>query len=363
MPRASCSMIVKDEAATLAEVLADAAAFCDELVVADTGSTDGTQRIAAEAGAVVVEVPWTDDFAAARNASLAACTGDWVVWLDADDRVPPAAQRAFAEVIAGLGEDVDALVTPYQYGFDPTGERCTFTVQRERVLRRAAGLRWTGAVHEAVDLAAARVREVPELVVEHRRTAEQAARDQGRNLRILDGLYGRGDRTPRTLFYRANELRDHARHAEAVAAYDEALATEQPEWERYYSLLSQAESLLALERCSEAAQAALAAVQLDPGRPEAWVAAGKAYYQRKLWAEAVPFFQAATTANRRPATGFSRETDYQWVPWDFLAVCLGNSGRAEEALRAGAVALRGNPDPERVRGNLSWFVETLPAAG
>ncbi|MFE0464672.1 glycosyltransferase [Kitasatospora sp. NPDC058965] len=359
MPRTSLSMIVKDEAESLAAVLADAAAFCDELVVVDTGSTDGTQRIAHRAGARVVEVPWADDFAAARNASLAACTGDWVVWLDADDRVAPAAQRAFARVLAELDDGVDALLTPYQYGFDAGGSACTFTVQRERVLRRAAGLCWSGAVHEAVDLAAARVRAVPELVVEHRRTSVQAARDHGRNLRILQACYAAGDRSPRTLFYRANELRDQGRHEEAVVAYAEALDGVQSAWERYFALLSQAESLLALARHPEAARTALDAVQLDPARPEAWVVVGKVYYQQERWAEAAPFFQAATCADRRPATGFSRETDYQWLPWDLLAVCLGNSGRREEALRAGLTALHGNPEPERVRRNLAWFVEGL----
>ncbi|PYC87645.1 hypothetical protein C7C46_03780 [Streptomyces tateyamensis] len=139
----------------------------------------------------------------------------------------------------------------------------------------------------------------------------------------------------------------------------ETPAAVQPAGERYSALLGQAEALLALDRHPEAASTALEAVQLDPGRPEAWVVAGKVYYQQERWAEAAPFFQAATCANRRPAVGATRETDHHWLPWDLLAVCLGNSGRHEEALRAGLTALRGNPEPERVRRNLAWFVEGL----
>jgi len=359
MVRVSLSMIVKDEAETLSAVLADASSFCDELLVADTGSSDGTREIAAAAGAKVIDVPWTDDFAAARNASLDACTGEWVVWLDADDRVPPVSQQAFARVLARLGDDVDALFTPYHYAFDETGERCIFTVWRERVLRRAAGVRWTGAVHEVVDATALRTREEPELVVEHRRTDAQAARDAGRNLRILEKLYTAGDKSPRTLYYRANELRDNHRYKESVAAYAEVLATKQPTWERYFALISLAECQLNLEEYAQATEAALKAVQLNPSRPEAWIAAGMVHYHRKEWDQAVPFFAAATTARSRPSAGFVRDADYGWAPWDYLSVCLGNSGKYAEALRVGQLALSDNPEAERVRKNLAWFVSQL----
>ena len=363
MARVSLSMIVKDEAASIADVLADASAFCDELVVADTGSTDGTQELARAAGARVIDVPWTDDFAAARNASLDACAGEWVVWLDADDRVPPAAQQAFARVLADLGEeDVDALVSPYHCAFDENTGAPTFTTLRERVLRRGAGLRWAGAIHEVVDITRARIREEPALVVEHRRTEAQAAADEGRNLRILERLYAEGDRSPRTLYYRANELRDLARHEEAAAAYAEVLLTEQPVWERYFALMSRAECLQATGGSAEAAELAVQAVLLDPTRPEAWMVAGMIPYEQGEWARAVPFFSAASVAQARPSEGFVRGRDHGWAPWDFLAVCLGNSGRHEEALQAGVRALHDNPQAERVRANIGWFVSNLPVA-
>ncbi|WP_084700837.1 glycosyltransferase [Streptacidiphilus anmyonensis] len=360
MGHVSLSMIVKDEAESIVEVLGDASAFCDELVVADTGSTDGTQELARAAGARVVDVPWTEDFAAARNASLDACTGDWIIWLDADDRVPPASQQAFSRVLAALDGDVDAVISPYHCAFDESTGAPTFTTLRERVLRRAAGLRWSGAIHEVVDITAARTRSEPELVVEHRRTEAQAAKDEGRNLRILERLYAEGDRSPRTLYYRANELRDLGRHEEAAAAYAEVLETEQPAWERYFALMSRAECLQAVDRGAEAAEVALRAVLLDPTRPEAWMVAGMIPYEQHDWARAVPFFSAATAARTRPAEGFVRDRDHGWAPWDFLSVCLGNSGRHEEALHAGVRALRGNPQADRVRGNLGWFVSELP---
>ncbi len=83
-------MIVRDEASSLARCLESVRALVDEMVVADTGSTDATLEIAEAAGARVHTLPWRDDFAAARNASLDLCRGRWIFVLDADEVVAAA---------------------------------------------------------------------------------------------------------------------------------------------------------------------------------------------------------------------------------------------------------------------------------
>ena len=80
-------MIVKNEAAHLGHCLDSVRALVDEMVVVDTGSTDDTVAVARERGAQVSFFPWIGDFSAARNASLAQVTGDWVLVLDADEAV------------------------------------------------------------------------------------------------------------------------------------------------------------------------------------------------------------------------------------------------------------------------------------
>jgi len=81
-------MIVKNEAGNLARSLAPLLPYVDEAVVVDTGSTDGTPEQAARLGARVHHFAWSHDFAAARNFSLDLATGDWIMWLDGDNRVP-----------------------------------------------------------------------------------------------------------------------------------------------------------------------------------------------------------------------------------------------------------------------------------
>ena len=81
----SLCMIVKNEEQHLARCLRSAKPVVDEIVIVDTGSTDRTRDIAAAFGARVTDVPWNDDFSAARNAALELASCEWVLVLDADE--------------------------------------------------------------------------------------------------------------------------------------------------------------------------------------------------------------------------------------------------------------------------------------
>jgi len=86
-PKISLCMIVRDEEGNLAGCLLPVKDVFDEIVVVDTGSQDRTTEIARRLGAKVHQFPWEDDFAQARNVSLQYATGDWIFWMDADDRL------------------------------------------------------------------------------------------------------------------------------------------------------------------------------------------------------------------------------------------------------------------------------------
>jgi len=81
----SVCMIVKDAQGTLYRCLESVKPIADEIIVCDTGSSDRTMEIAREYTDQVYEIPWDDDFAAARNRSIEKATGDWVLWIDADE--------------------------------------------------------------------------------------------------------------------------------------------------------------------------------------------------------------------------------------------------------------------------------------
>ena len=81
----SLCMIVKDEEEMLPRCLAAVRDAVDEIVIVDTGSTDRTREIALEFGAKLIDLEWTGSFSDARNVSFDAATGDWLMFLDADE--------------------------------------------------------------------------------------------------------------------------------------------------------------------------------------------------------------------------------------------------------------------------------------
>ena len=131
----SLCMIVKNEADVLARALGNASAYADEIIVVDTGSTDGTKGIAKKLTDKVFDYEWHDDFAAARNYALSKATCDLWMWLDADDIVPPETARGIAELVRAFPTGVDVVMLPYVLDTDSAGEP-TFSYYRERIIRR-----------------------------------------------------------------------------------------------------------------------------------------------------------------------------------------------------------------------------------
>jgi len=162
-------MIAKNEAGTLAHCLQSVRGLVDEIVVVDTGSTDATREIALGFGARLGAFPWVDDFAAARNASLDLCTGDWVLVLDADEAVDAADHATIRQACREAGPQayrltlrnylksgdqatMDASATPNDGRYDEGRAFPYFAdFQGLRLCRRLPGLGFQGRIHELMD--------------------------------------------------------------------------------------------------------------------------------------------------------------------------------------------------------------------
>lgn len=151
-PRLSVVMIVRDEAEMAAGFLAAATGLWDELVVVDTGSTDATVELFREAGAKIFPFTWVNDFAAARNESLAHATGDFVLVLDADERPTP---EFIAECRSQLeNPEVGALLVRMSNQL-PYGHRRDSWVLRG--WRADASVQFRHAIHEDASDSVARL--------------------------------------------------------------------------------------------------------------------------------------------------------------------------------------------------------------
>ncbi|WP_432511041.1 glycosyltransferase family 2 protein [Kineococcus sp. SYSU DK001] len=144
----SACVITRDEGDRLRASVDAVSPFVDEVVVHDTGSSDGSPDIARTAGCRVVEGTWADDFAGARNIALDHATGEWVLSVDTDE-VCAGDPQAFRSWLVGVREPVLAVTlrntgAGAAAGFDGGYE---FTAVR---LFRRSGARWSGRVHERV---------------------------------------------------------------------------------------------------------------------------------------------------------------------------------------------------------------------
>ena len=226
-PVSVCFIVRNDEGSgLLEECFQSVRPHVEEIVVVDTGSSDGTPEIAkryADVFEVFTECndPETDaiaDFAKARNRSFDLATQRWVMWMDSDDvlaggehlarliagadanlarlhdeelRAPALTPEQRAE-LARLGPKDFCYLFPYEYVYAPNG-KCVCLHYRERLVSRRSAMRWVNPVHEVMiptEPGSGRLQLAPvdDVVFKHQRQRSKKPQLPGRNLRILSKL-------------------------------------------------------------------------------------------------------------------------------------------------------------------------------
>ncbi len=342
----SAVMIVKDEESVLEDCLASIEPVVDEIVIADTGSTDRSREIAHAHGARLIEFPWRNDFAAARNAALAEARGEWILYIDADERLAPADK---AKARAAL--DHPGLIAARPWFRIKTG----YTLCREyRLFRNDPRIRFRGAIHEKVSIDILRLSEErgleigePDLLLEHIGYDGPQEHKHRRNLPMLRAELARRPEVIYNWHHLGRILEATGDEPGAYEAWSNAIAVARRRGGpsgvvslAYFDLLrlecargGPAESLLAeaaaqfpdnpltllwrgnvamrAGRHGEAAEAYLALTRIDPDRfrfrdlgfekrlfrEVAFAALGNCYFQMGDYGTSAAFYGRATAAN------------------------------------------------------------------
>ncbi len=338
----SVTLIVRNEEANLRRLLPQLG-FADEIVVADTGSDDNTVQVALAFGAKVVHCPWQNDFSAARNFAINHATGDYIMWLDADDVLPPSAQNAL-RLFADSSPSADIYYMRYRMQGD-----FPFWFWRERIVRRCSRCKFVGFIHEAI-VPFGRTSLLDAEVVH-----SPSATHEKRNLDIYRQAISQGKRMrPRDRYYFARTLVENGLVDEALpilrtfASNRRALAQD-----RCDALKLLAQWQLSQGNGNAARRYLARACRLQPPSGEICCLFAQSYFDVGLWQQAAEWYMLALAAPAQ--TGFVNEYYTGFLPNVQLSVCQWRLGNRAEARRYHLAAKAIAPRHPTVVANDRYF--------
>ena len=312
--RLSVAMIVRDEAEILPEFLDAVEGWADEVCLVDTGSSDDTVTIAKSRGCAVFTYAWNNDFAAARNESLRHCTGDWILVLDADERIAPSDWRALRDLTFGPRNCSYRLVTRnYTHARHEIGfVRCTpgdalargFTgwtpSTKVRLFPNGLGAIFEGRIHELVNdsLARAEVQLLDSNIPIHHypllRSPERLEAKRQLYLRLGREKVKQMPEDPQAWVELGRQAAEMGDFSQAAAAYREAARRAPANGEILKELGA---TLLLGGHIPEARKALGLALQLAPHSGEAWRNLGILHAGEHCWSDAIRCFERAIEEN------------------------------------------------------------------
>jgi hypothetical protein len=215
------AVIARNEEAVIGRCLDSVRDIVAEMIVVDTGSSDKTRALAEERGARVLDFPWCDDFAAARNAGLEAASGRWILVLDADEYLAPESRKKLEMLVSGAPDRAFRILNRSV----AEGGRGGVVGRMVRIFPNRPSVRYEWPVHEQVEESLGRAG-IPivdtDLEVLHTGYAlpELNTKKQARNLRIMEAELARGAvLSPMLQFLRGGALLDLGEPGRALEAY------------------------------------------------------------------------------------------------------------------------------------------------
>jgi tetratricopeptide (TPR) repeat protein len=363
------AIIARDEADNLPGLLESVRGAFDQVVLCDTGSTDGTVEVFQEwargqdwprrgfAPWKVGRFAWRDDFAAARNHADSLLDTEWSSWADCDDVVRGAGNlRGLAR---GAAPDVGAFVARYDYARIVDGPTISY-VRRERLVRRALARGWKHRVHECQEFEGAAVGVGPE-VCEWLHRKWTVAPGEGlpapdRNLRILRAWAADEPDHGYALSCLAQELCLRGRHREAVRWFRRFLEVDHPDaWPEYRARMLRrlATSYLLQGKRRAALRAGRTALSVLPDWPETCLTLAEAHLALHRWRAAERWAREALRLGAPDTALTVNPLDYTFAPRVVLAGALAGRRRFDEAIAAGEEAREIFPGHPELESQLS----------
>lgn len=325
----------------------DSAKDADLILLADTGSTDGTVALAKECGVEVVEFvvdPWRFDVA--RNKSLDAIPEDfdYCIALDIDEVLLP----GWREELEKMHEQ-GVMRVRYQYTWSWKEDGSPGLQYGGDKIHTRKDYVWKHPVHEVLHSTKHEVQGWCGLEIHH---FPDHTKSRSSYLPLLELSVKEDPDDDRNAFYFARELFFYNQWERAAAEFKRHLSLPRAVWapERARSM-----RYLAIIEEDQRERWLLKAIAECPERREGWVELSLYYYMRQEWEAALAAAKRSLEIKDKPLEYLCEEFAWGSDPYDLAAVACHHLGLKKEAVAYGEEALRFNPEDERLIGNLALY--------
>jgi len=354
-------MIVKDEEEVLERCLSSVKDAVDEIIIVDTGSSDGTVEVAKKFGAKIHSIEWQDNFASARNTSFSLCTKDFILWLDADDVLKSVDRDKLIKLKETEYPENKAYLMRYCYNHDEY-DNVRLSLPRHRLIKNGAGIEWHYPIHECMIIPNNITEVKSDVEVHHYRTAKGYDRDFGggknRNIRILEKFVEKNPNDERFIYYLGKEYIDDGIYDKGIEILEAYLSRNlgylNDIINAYYKL---GNAYLQKEDYRNAIRVGRDAVRYNEFYAEFYYIIGQSFYNTEDWERAKIWFKLQLQIEIPISDSSLYLDNYTWIPHDRLCFIYDKLGDRKKALFHGNIALEYRPNDQRLKFNVKHLSE------
>lgn len=341
----SACLIVKDEANNIGKCLNSLKDISNEIIVVDTGSTDNTVEIAQSYRAKVYTYQWDNNFSNAKNYALSKATGDWIIFLDADEYFEEKTPKRLKDILKYMlnNKDYDAILCK-MINIEGSESKVISVNPIIRVFKGKSGIRYSGAIHEqpfrnGKVLRAANIYDVPLIIYHTGYSNTLLPQKYSRNLVLLNERIKNNDIDNLTYYYMSASHNQLGNSEEAVnyallalkePTFDTTIVAYQP----YVFLIRNMLKLKDKYSSFEIEKYVDEALLRFPSHPEIWYVRALLKKEQNDYPAAIDSYRKAIECNKNfnllLNNNFPVKLEKVYLDLGKLCSTLGDSGNALE---------------------------------
>lgn len=335
-------MIVRNEEENLVECLNSIRDEVDEIIIVDTGSEDQTEEIASNFTDKIYHFEWNGDFSAARNFAISLCSGQWILCLDADEKLD-SGQGSIRQLINNNLE-AEVFGLPLLTSSDTEYER--FTVIR--LFRNTADYHFVGTIHEQVVIPNTDVVGIGDApVIWHKSiTRKKRNKKRYRNLQLLKQQLKNNPDNYYLKYYMGVEWLGIGRYEKALPCFREAVGkiSSNQLMFRGPAVRYLVDCLRFLGHLDDAFKVCQHECELHPDYTDVFFDAGTILEEKGDFKKAIEYFNRAIQLGDPPLCFYHSKGTESFLAFYHLGFCYEKIGRYELAENYYWQALEANPN-------------------